>query len=55
MATRMAYNLGLNLDCSPWVQRGQISKLEEEVRKVAWWGCYLVDKFAAAVVDWIVN
>ncbi|KAK6369914.1 hypothetical protein LTS17_009364 [Exophiala oligosperma] len=44
MATRMAYNLGLNLDCRHWVRLKQISELEEEVRKVAWWGCYLVDK-----------
>ncbi|KAK4938766.1 hypothetical protein LTR10_020869 [Elasticomyces elasticus] len=44
IATRIAYNLGLNLDCYHWVQRSQISTTEEEVRKVAWWGCYLVDK-----------
>lgn len=46
MATRMAYNLGLNLDCRHWVRLKQISELEEEVRKVAWWGCYLVDKLS---------
>jgi hypothetical protein len=44
MAVRMAHTLGLNVDCSRWVTSGQISQLEEEVRRVAWWGCFLVDK-----------
>jgi hypothetical protein len=44
MAVRMAHTLGLNVDCSSWVASGQISPLEEEVRRVAWWGCFLVDK-----------
>jgi hypothetical protein len=44
MAVRMAHTLGLNVDCSSWVTSGQISPLEEEVRRVAWWGCFLVDK-----------
>ncbi|KAL1864712.1 hypothetical protein Daus18300_007514 [Diaporthe australafricana] len=46
-ATRMAFNLGLNLDCSKWVATGLISAEEAEVRKVAWWGCYVVDKLFA--------
>ncbi|OGM42570.1 hypothetical protein ABOM_007965 [Aspergillus bombycis] len=44
MAMRMAFNLGLNLDCSSWVPTAHISGLEAEVRKVAWWGCYTLDK-----------
>jgi hypothetical protein len=44
MAVRMAHTLGLNVDCSSWVTSGQISPLEEEVRRVSWWGCFLVDK-----------
>jgi len=44
MAVRMAHTLGLNVDCSSWVTSGQITLLEEEVRRVAWWGCFLVDK-----------
>jgi hypothetical protein len=44
MAVRMAHTLGLNVDCSSWVTSGQITPLEEEVRRVAWWGCFLVDK-----------
>lgn len=43
-ATRMAHNLGLHLDCSPWVSSGQISEDEAEVRKVTWWGCFVTDK-----------
>jgi len=44
MAVRMAHTLGLNVDCSSWVTSGQLSPLEEEVRRVAWWGCFVVDK-----------
>lgn len=42
---RMAFNLGLNLDCSNWVTTAHISELDAEVRKVAWWGCYTLDKY----------
>lgn len=43
-ATRMAYNLGLHMDCTAWVSSGLISEDEAEVRKVTWWGCFVVDK-----------
>ncbi|TDZ28887.1 Nitrogen assimilation transcription factor nit-4 [Colletotrichum spinosum] len=43
-ATRMAHNLGLNLDCSKWTASGLLSENEAETRKVTWWGCYVVDK-----------
>jgi hypothetical protein len=43
-ATRMAYNIGLNMDCSSWVASGHISEEEAEVRNVTWWGCYTLDK-----------
>ncbi|KAF6813793.1 fungal specific transcription factor [Colletotrichum plurivorum] len=43
-ATRMAHNLGLNLDCSEWTASGLLSETEVETRKVTWWGCYVVDK-----------
>ncbi|KAH6871801.1 nitrogen assimilation transcription factor nit-4 [Thelonectria olida] len=45
-AARMALNLGLNIDCSPWVTSGLISEDEAEVRKVTWWGCYTLDNYA---------
>lgn len=44
MATRMAYNLGLNLDCAAWVASGMISEQDAEVRRITWWGCYKLDK-----------
>ena len=40
----MAFNLGLNLDCSKWVSDGLLSEKDIEVRKVAWWGSYILDK-----------
>ncbi|OKL62053.1 hypothetical protein UA08_02149 [Talaromyces atroroseus] len=44
IAVRIAYNLGLNLDCTPWLNKNLISEEEAEIRKIAWWGCYLLDK-----------
>ncbi|KAK1461739.1 nitrogen assimilation transcription factor nit-4 [Colletotrichum cuscutae] len=46
-ATRMAHNLGLHLDCSKWATAGLLTEEEAEARKVTWWGCYVVDKYAA--------
>lgn len=46
-ATRMAHNLGLHMECSGWVAAGLISEEEAEVRKVTWWGCFVVDKLFA--------
>ncbi|KAH0275263.1 hypothetical protein KCU91_g4687, partial [Aureobasidium melanogenum] len=45
-AIRMAHNLGLHIDCSAWVAAGLISEEEAEVRKVTWWGCFVVDNYA---------
>lgn len=45
MAVRIAYNLGLNLDCQTWVNQQKISEEEAEIRRITWWGCYLLDKF----------
>ncbi|GKZ97564.1 hypothetical protein AnigIFM59636_000951 [Aspergillus niger] len=44
MAIRIAYNLGLNHDCAAWVEQGKITEDEAEVRKITWWGCFLLDK-----------
>ena len=44
MATRMAMNLGLHLDCTPFASKGIISEEEAEVRKIAFWGIYVLDK-----------
>ncbi|KAH7229885.1 fungal-specific transcription factor domain-containing protein [Fusarium oxysporum] len=44
MAARMAFNLGLHLDRSHWVNTGHITKDEAEVGTIVWWGCYVLDK-----------
>ncbi|KAF4124302.1 Fungal trans [Geosmithia morbida] len=44
IATRMAFNLGLHLDCSDAVTRGVISCDEAEARSITWWGCYMIDR-----------
>ncbi|POS74698.1 nitrogen assimilation transcription factor nit-4 [Diaporthe helianthi] len=46
-ATRMAHNLGLHLDSSKWIAAGSVSEQEVEAREVTWWGCYVVDNYAA--------
>ncbi|KKY34463.1 putative nitrogen assimilation transcription factor nit-4 [Diaporthe ampelina] len=46
-ATRMAHNLGLHLDSSKWTTTASVSEEEVEARKVTWWGCYVVDNYAA--------
>ncbi|KAF4126963.1 Fungal trans [Geosmithia morbida] len=38
----------LYCDCSRWVSPGLIGEDEIEVRKVTWWGCYVVDKLFAS-------
>ncbi|KAF5676572.1 Nit-4-like protein [Fusarium heterosporum] len=44
MAARMAFNLGLHLDRSHWVETGHITRDEAEVGTIVWWGCYVLDK-----------
>ncbi|KAK0388991.1 hypothetical protein NLU13_2568 [Sarocladium strictum] len=44
MATRMAYNIGLNVDSQKWLKSGLITEEDAEVRKVAWYGCWTLDK-----------
>ncbi len=47
MASRMALNLGLHLDCSLCIEHGLLTKEEVESRKMAWWGCYVLDKYTS--------
>lgn len=47
LATRMAFNLGLHLDCSSAVVNGIISSDEAEVRSITWWGCYMLEQFVS--------
>jgi len=43
-ASRMAFNLGLHLDCSKYVRQGLISPEDAFTRNVTWWGVYVVDR-----------
>ena len=43
-ASRMAFNLGLHLDCSKYVRQGLISPEDAFARNVTWWGVYVVDR-----------
>lgn len=45
MATRMAYNLGLHVDPSKWVESGHLTEEDASIRSIAWWGCYMVEKY----------
>ncbi|RDW65071.1 hypothetical protein BP6252_10722 [Coleophoma cylindrospora] len=44
VAIRIAYNLGLHLNCDMWIKSHQLSEEEAEIRRIAWWACYLIDK-----------
>ncbi|KAK8196234.1 fungal-specific transcription factor domain-containing protein, partial [Phyllosticta paracitricarpa] len=43
MAMRLAFDLGLHLDMSSYVRQGKISSTEAEIRRVTFWGAYIVD------------
>jgi hypothetical protein len=43
-ASRMAFNLGLHLDCSKYVRQGLISPEDAFARNVTWWGVYVIDR-----------
>ncbi|KAE8365648.1 fungal-specific transcription factor domain-containing protein [Aspergillus caelatus] len=45
IAVRMAYTLGLHTDSHQWVESGRITAEEAEIRSIAWWGCYMIEKF----------
>ncbi|RAH81369.1 Zn(II)2Cys6 transcription factor [Aspergillus japonicus CBS 114.51] len=45
MSMRLAFDLGLHLDMTPYVEKGDISVHEADVRKVAFWGSYTADHF----------
>ncbi|KAL4781068.1 fungal-specific transcription factor domain-containing protein [Aspergillus varians] len=46
IAVRMAYNLGLHVNPSRWVASGAMTTEEAELRSIAWWGCYMIEKYA---------
>ncbi|KAI9148115.1 Nitrogen assimilation transcription factor nirA [Paramyrothecium foliicola] len=43
IAVRLAFTLGLHLDCSHYVQQGIITTRDLEYRNVAWWGVFVLD------------
>lgn len=44
MSMRLAFDLGLHIDMTPYVDHGEIGLQEAEVRKVAFWGSYVADQ-----------
>ncbi|KAL4882099.1 fungal-specific transcription factor [Aspergillus karnatakaensis] len=45
MSMRLAFDLGLHLDMTPYVEKGDLSAFEADVRRVAFWGSYAADHF----------
>ncbi|KAF7594194.1 hypothetical protein BBP40_009897 [Aspergillus hancockii] len=43
MSTRLAFDLGLHIDMTPYVQKGEIGAFEADVRRIAFWGSYTAD------------
>ncbi|KAH9205705.1 putative nitrogen assimilation transcription factor nit-4 [Leptodontidium sp. 2 PMI_412] len=44
MSMRLALDLGLHTDMTPYVQNGQMSSEEAQTRGVAFWGSFIVDQ-----------
>lgn len=44
MAMRLSFDLGLHIDMTPYVQSGRMDAAEAEVRKITFWGCFIVDQ-----------
>lgn len=40
----MAYTLGLHIDPRQWIEFGRLSAEDAEIRSIAWWGCYMIEK-----------
>ncbi|PTU17030.1 hypothetical protein P175DRAFT_0446999 [Aspergillus ochraceoroseus IBT 24754] len=45
MSMRLAFDLGLHLDMTPYVEKGDLSTVEADVRRLAFWGSYCADHF----------
>ena len=41
---RLAFDLGLHVDMTPYVQKESMNATEAEVRRVAFWGSYVADQ-----------
>lgn len=44
MAMRLTFDLGLQLDMTPYVQKGVISPEEADLRRMIFWGAYLSEQ-----------
>jgi hypothetical protein len=44
MAVRLAFDLGLHKDMTPYVEQGIITLNEADLRRTIFWGAYLVDQ-----------
>jgi hypothetical protein len=44
MSMRLAFDLGLHLDMTAYVHRGDITQDEADVRRAAFWGSYVADQ-----------
>ncbi|KAF2145744.1 uncharacterized protein K452DRAFT_244065 [Aplosporella prunicola CBS 121167] len=43
MAMRLAFDLGLHLDMTSYIEKGKMSSSEAELRRTTFWGTYVVD------------
>lgn len=44
MAMRLAFDLALHVDMTPYVKIGSISQEEADLRKTVFWGAYTIDQ-----------
>ena len=44
MSMRLAFDLGLHLDMTTYVNKGEITQLEADVRRATFWGSYVADQ-----------
>jgi hypothetical protein len=42
---RLSFDLGLHADMTRYVQNGRMSLEESEVRRIAFWGSFIVDQY----------
>lgn len=44
MAMRLAFDVALHVDMTPYVKRGSVSQAEADLRKTVFWGAFTVDQ-----------
>lgn len=44
MAMRLSFDLGIHIDTKTYVQAGSMTLLEAESRRVAFWGCFIINQ-----------